>query len=133
RSIHDVLEMTVDEACRFYDEVPAVTSRLESLQAVGLGYLTLGQPLNTLSGGESQRLKLVRYLPRVGTGQQRGRGKDKDEPRVLLLLDEPTTGLHRHDISKLIAALQKLVNYGHSLVVIEHQTDVIKCADWVIE
>ncbi len=133
RSVEEVLGMTVDEARLFFGDRPKIASRLSVLQDVGLGYLTLGQPLNTLSGGESQRLKLVKYLSGLG-GSKTGRLKTGSaEANALLLLDEPTTGLHRHDIKRLIGVLQALVEKGHSLVVIEHQLDVIKSADWLIE
>ncbi|MDP0497084.1 MAG: excinuclease ABC subunit UvrA [Verrucomicrobiota bacterium JB024] len=121
KSVSDVLALDVSEAIKFFDGRARIVSRLRSLADVGLGYLTLGQPLNTLSGGECQRLKLVKYLARAG------------EENALLLLDEPTTGLHRDDVKRLIGVLQKLVNAGHSLVVIEHQLDIVRCADWVIE
>lgn len=122
KSITDILAMDVVEACEFFKHYPQVVSHLSILKEVGLGYLTLGQPLNTLSGGESQRLKLVKYLTHIGP-----------QGHTLLLLDEPTTGLHRGDIRSLLKVLQKLVSHGHSLVVIEHQMDVIKSADWIIE
>ena len=121
-SVSGILEMSVSDALRLFTESPQIRHRLASLESVGLGYLTLGQPLNTLSGGESQRLKLVRYL-----------GTLPGETGALLLLDEPTTGLHRHDVSRLLGVLQALVERGHSLVVIEHNLDVLKCADWIIE
>ena len=123
KSVGEILAMTVTEALSFFRNASGVQSRLKVLEEVGLGYLTLGQPLNTLSGGESQRLKLVRYLTKFKAGEQ----------GALILLDEPTTGLHRHDIKKLIGVLQSLVEKGHSLVVIEHQMDVLKSADWLIE
>ena len=123
KSVGEILAMTVTQALSFFRNASGVQSRLKVLEEVGLGYLTLGQPLNTLSGGESQRLKLVRYLTRFKAGDQ----------GALILLDEPTTGLHRHDIKKLIGVLQSLVEKGHSLVVIEHQMDVLKSADWLIE
>lgn len=123
KSVADVLGMTVGDACAFFNEKGAILHRLQGLVKVGLGYLPLGQPLNTLSGGESQRLKLVKYLNRA----------DADSEGALLLLDEPTTGLHRDDIRRLIAVLQELVELGHSLIVIEHQLDILKCADWIIE
>ncbi|MBC2594736.1 excinuclease ABC subunit UvrA [Ruficoccus amylovorans] len=121
KSVSDVLALDVNEAITFFAERARIVSRLRSLADVGLGYLTLGQPLNTLSGGECQRLKLVKYLARAG------------EENALLLLDEPTTGLHRDDVKRLITVLQKLVDAGHSLVVIEHQLDMLRCADWLIE
>lgn len=123
KSISDILELNVSQAVEFFHHNPKVCARLRSLEDVGLGYLPLGQPLNTLSGGESQRLKLVKYLGSIGGGTG----------NALLLLDEPTTGLHRHDVKRLIGVLQQLVERGHSLVVIEHQLDILKSADWIIE
>lgn len=124
KSVSDLLEMTIDEALQHFASIIEIKNRLQPLVDVGLGYLPLGQPLNTLSGGESQRLKLVKYLSKVSA---------KAAGHALILLDEPTTGLHRHDIGRLLEVLQRLVDAGHSLVVIEHQMDVIKSADWVIE
>jgi excinuclease ABC subunit A len=121
-TVAQVLETSVTDAMVLFRDQAQIRHRLASLDSVGLGYLTLGQPLNTLSGGESQRLKLVRYL-----------GALTGEAGALLLLDEPTTGLHRHDVGKLLDVLQALVERGHSLVVIEHNVDVLKTADWVIE
>jgi excinuclease ABC subunit A len=121
-TVAGLLQMSVTEALGRFADCAGVRSRLASLDAVGLGYLALGQPLNTLSGGESQRLKLVRYL-----------GALPGASGALLLLDEPTTGLHRHDVGRLLGVLQALVDRGHSLVVIEHNLDVLKCADWIIE
>jgi excinuclease ABC subunit A len=121
-TVAQVLETSVTEAIGLFRGQAQIRHRLSSLADVGLGYLTLGQPLNTLSGGESQRLKLVRYLGAI-TG----------ETGALLLLDEPTTGLHRHDVGKLLEVLHALVEKGHSLVVIEHNADVLKSADWIIE
>jgi len=128
----------------FAAQCAAIRTRLASLDAVGLGYLALGQPLNTLSGGESQRLKLVRYLSDYAVHEV-GRGVPA-EPRLtedgspyppssgaLLLLDEPTTGLHRHDVKRLLSVLQRIVDRGHSVVVIEHNLDVLKSADWILE
>jgi excinuclease ABC subunit A len=121
-TVAGILEMSVTEAMVLFADSAQILHRLSSLVSVGLGYLSLGQPLNTLSGGESQRLKLVRYLGALSGGAG-----------ALLLLDEPTTGLHRHDIGKLLAVLQALVERGHSLVVIEHNADVLKSADWILE
>ncbi|QXD24717.1 excinuclease ABC subunit UvrA [Opitutia bacterium ISCC 51] len=123
KSISQILHMTVTEALEFFEDQPKLQYKLRSLDAVGLGYLKLGQPLNTLSGGESQRLKLVKYLSQV---------EDAKDP-FLLLLDEPTTGLHKHDVSRLIGVLHQLVDQGHSVIVIEHNLDLIKCADWLAE
>lgn len=123
RSIADILALTVDEALRVFSEHPPIVRKLQALEEVGLGYLPLGQPLNTLSGGESQRLKLVRYM---------GSLSNEKNP-ALLLLDEPTTGLHKADIERLLDVLQRLVDNGHSLVVIEHHPDVIRAADWLLE
>lgn len=122
-SIADILDMDVQTARVHFQKHPKIHLRLKTLEAVGLGYLTLGQPLNTLSGGESQRLKLVKYLSRM---------KD-DTEKAVLLLDEPTTGLHREDVRRLIGVLQELVDRGNSVVVIEHQMDVLAAADWIIE
>ncbi|HEX5313855.1 MAG TPA: excinuclease ABC subunit UvrA [Gammaproteobacteria bacterium] len=121
RNIHEVLEMTVEEASAFFANVPAVRHRLETLAAVGLGYVRLGQSATTLSGGEAQRVKLARELARRDTG------------RVLYVLDEPTTGLHFHDIRQLLAVLLRLREHGNSIVVIEHNLEVIKTADWIID
>ena len=123
KSIAEVLHMTITEALEFFKDQPRIKHKLKSLDAVGLGYLKIGQPLNTLSGGESQRLKLVKYLSQAS---------DTDE-QSLLLLDEPTTGLHKHDVHRLIQVLHQLVDEGHSVIVIEHNLDLIKCADWLIE
>jgi excinuclease ABC subunit A len=121
KNIHDVLEMTVREALAFFVNVPKVVSKLRILNEIGLGYLRLGQSATTLSGGEAQRLKLASHLTRT---ENRG---------VLYILDEPTTGLHFDDIAKLLAAFRKLLESGGSLVVIEHNLDVIKSADWLID
>jgi excinuclease ABC subunit A len=122
-SVADVLSLTIEEAVDRFSDVASVRHKLQSLMDVGLGYLPLGQPLNTLSGGESQRLKLVRYTSALNGGQHPS----------LLLLDEPTTGLHMADIDRLMGVLHRLVDKGHSLIVIEHHPDVIRCADWFIE
>lgn len=126
RSVSDLLATPVADALEHFAGEPAIQARLAVLEQVGLGYLTLGQPLNTLSGGEAQRLKLVKYLSGAASGGTMESG-------ALLLLDEPTTGLHRHDVARLLRVLQALVERGHSLVVIEHNLDVLKAADWVIE
>ncbi len=134
-SIADTLNLTVSDAQDLFCEHPGIAGRLGTLADVGLGYLTLGQPLNTLSGGESQRLKLVKYLGAIGSDLQSKiySRKSKIPAGSLLLLDEPTTGLHRHDVRRLVGVLQALVDRGHSLLVIEHNTDVLKSADWIIE
>ncbi|BBM68238.1 excinuclease ABC subunit UvrA [Rhodothermus marinus] len=121
KSIADVLEMTVDEALAFFENMPRIARKLRTLQAVGLGYIRLGQPATTLSGGEAQRIKLARELSRPGTGN------------TLYILDEPTTGLHFEDIRHLLAVLRALVRKGNTVLVIEHNLDVIKVADHVIE
>ena len=123
RTVADILELDIDEALLFFADRKEISRCLQPLADVGLGYLKLGQPLNTLSGGESQRLKLVRYL-----GKATGRSA-----HTLILIDEPTTGLHRNDVKRLIGVLQRLVDAGHSLIVIEHNLDVLKVADWIIE
>ena len=128
RSIHDLLEMTVSEAIEFFEslgESETLARPLQVLEEVGLGYLKLGQPLNTLSGGESQRLKLVRHL----TEAANGRGGNN----ALFIFDEPTTGLHFDDVALLVRLFQRLVDAGNSIVVIEHNLEVIKCADWIID
>ncbi|MFT3780894.1 MAG: excinuclease ABC subunit UvrA [Nibricoccus sp.] len=132
KSIADLLATSVSDALPLFREYASIRSRLATLELVGLGYLTLGQPLNTLSGGESQRLKLVRHLSAFTDTVGRG---VPAEPQLgaLLLLDEPTTGLHRHDVKRLLSALHALVDRGHSVVVIEHNLDVLKSADWIIE
>uniref|UniRef100_E6QN86 Excinuclease ABC (Subunit A) n=1 Tax=mine drainage metagenome TaxID=410659 RepID=E6QN86_9ZZZZ len=131
KNIHEVLGLTVKEALRFFVGMPRLLDRLAVLDEVGLGYLRLGQSATTLSGGEAQRVKLAAHLAqaRAANGNARSVGLS----RVLYILDEPTTGLHFDDISKLLTALRKLIDGGGSLVVIEHNLDVIKCADWVID
>ncbi len=134
KSVDNLLHTTVAEALDFFADKVAIRSRFASLDAVGLGYLPLGQPLNTLSGGESQRLKLVRYLSDyAGNSQLSTLNSQPRADGALLLLDEPTTGLHRHDVKRLLEVLQRIVDRGHSVVVIEHNLDVLKSADWILE
>lgn len=121
KNIADVLEMTVDEASRFFRAIPALSDKLDTMRQVGLGYLRLGQSATTLSGGEAQRLKLAAELARKSTG------------RTIYLLDEPTTGLHFADIHKLLEVLLRLRDAGNTLIVIEHNLEVIKCADWIVD
>ena len=121
KSIYDVLEMTVEEAVPFFDSIPSVKRKIETLNDVGLSYVKLGQPSTTLSGGEAQRIKLATELSRQSTS------------RTIYILDEPTTGLHFADVHKLVEILQRLVENGNTVVVIEHNLDVIKCADYIID
>jgi excinuclease ABC subunit A len=130
KSIHDVLEMTVHKAIQFFAQIgeqKSLSDPLDILEEVGLGYLRLGQPLNTLSGGESQRLKLVRHLTDSRSEESNGKGGN------LFIFDEPTTGLHFDDVVVLLQLFQRLVHAGHSIVVIEHNLEVIKCADWIVD
>ncbi len=121
KNIYEVLEMSVDEALVFFQNIPPIRRKLSLLRNVGLGYIKLGQPATTLSGGEAQRIKLAKELSKVATG------------RTLYLLDEPTTGLHFEDVRLLLAVLNRLVDSGNTVVVIEHNMEVIKCADWIID
>ena len=121
KNIADVLELTIDEAARFFRNVPAIAEKLNSLLDVGLGYLRLGQAGTTLSGGEAQRVKLATELAKKATG------------RTVYILDEPTTGLHFADIEKLLHVLMKLRNAGNTVIVIEHNLEMVKCADWIID
>jgi excinuclease ABC subunit A len=121
KSISDVLEMTVEEALQFFDKVPAIFEKIQSLYEVGLSYMRIGQSATTLSGGEAQRIKLAKELSRRSTG------------KTLYILDEPTTGLHSDDISKLLKVLHKLVDMGNTVLVIEHNMDVIKTADYILD
>jgi len=131
KSIHDVLEMSVDDAIAFFSDEKDVVNKIKALQDVGLGYIKLGQSSDTLSGGEAQRVKLASFL---GKGRAQARPDDAvGRGHILFIFDEPTTGLHFHDIKKLLASFNALIEQGHSILVIEHNTDVIKSADWVID
>jgi excinuclease ABC subunit A len=121
RNIHEVLEMTVEQAQSFFSAVPVISRKLDTLLDVGLGYIRLGQSATTLSGGEAQRVKLALELSKRDTG------------RTLYILDEPTTGLHFHDVEQLLTVLHRLRDHGNTVVVIEHNLDVIKTADWIID
>lgn len=121
KNIDDVLNMTVEEALRFFENIPRIENKLRTLNDVGLGYIRLGQPSTQLSGGEAQRIKLAYELSKRSTG------------KTLYILDEPTTGLHVDDVSRLIEILQRLVDAGNTVVVIEHNLDMIKCADYLID
>jgi excinuclease ABC subunit A len=122
KNISDVLNMTITEAIEFFKGHRKIVDRLKVLEAVGLGYIKLGQPANTLSGGEAQRIKLSAHLL-----------ASESSPHTLFIFDEPTTGLHFDDIAKLLKAFDSLLEAGHSIIVIEHNMDVIKCADWIID
>jgi excinuclease ABC subunit A len=121
KSIADVLDMTVEEACEFFQPIPAIYNKIKTLNDVGLGYIKLGQSSTTLSGGEAQRVKLATELARRSTG------------KTLYILDEPTTGLHAYDVEKLIQILLKLREGGNTVLVIEHNLDVIKTADYIVD
>ena len=121
KSIADVLDMTVEDACKFFENIPSIYPKVKALNDVGLGYITLGQSSTTLSGGEAQRVKLATELCKRSTG------------KTIYILDEPTTGLHVDDVKKLIAILTKLVQNNNTVVVIEHNLDMIKCADYIID
>ncbi len=121
KSIDQILDMTVEDARAFFDAIPALARRLQTLIDVGLSYIRLGQAATTLSGGEAQRVKLAKELSKRDTG------------KTLYILDEPTTGLHFHDIEQLMAVLSKLRDHGNTIVVIEHNLDVIKTADWIVD
>jgi excinuclease ABC subunit A len=121
QSIADILDMTVGQAVEFFESIPAITRKLKTIHDVGLDYIRLGQPATQLSGGEAQRIKLASELSKRATG------------KTLYILDEPTTGLHFADIKKLIALMRRLTDTGNSVLVIEHNLDVIKTADWIID
>ena len=124
KSIHDILTMTIDDAIAFFTKHKQnkIIQKLQPLQDVGLGYVQLGQSSSTLSGGEAQRIKLASFLVKGATKE-----------KALFVFDEPTTGLHFHDIKKLLASFNALIEKGHSILVIEHNLDLIKCADWIID
>ena len=121
KNIHECLEMTIEEAREFFDPVPSIARKLQTLIDVGLGYIRLGQAATTLSGGEAQRVKLAKELSKRDTG------------KTLYILDEPTTGLHFADIELLLSVLHRLRDHGNTIVVIEHNLDVIKTADWIVD
>ena len=121
KNIFEVLDMNVDEACEFFESVPSIRRKIETLRDVGLSYIKLGQPSTTLSGGEAQRVKLATELSRQSTG------------KTIYVLDEPTTGLHSDDVSRLITVLQRIVEQGDTVIIIEHNLDVIKVADYIID
>ncbi|MDR0367211.1 MAG: hypothetical protein LBH41_01390, partial [Rickettsiales bacterium] len=121
KNIADILDMPEDEAVRFFENVPNIRDKLLVLHEVGLGYIHLGQSALTLSGGEAQRIKLSKELSKRATG------------RTLYLLDEPTTGLHFHDVANLLKVLHRLVDAGNSVLVIEHNLDILKTADWIVD
>ena len=121
KNISDILNMTVDEACKFFENHPKIKRKLTTLREVGLGYITLGQPATTLSGGEAQRVKLATELSKKSTG------------KTLYILDEPTTGLHIADVHRLTQVLQKLVKSGNTIILIEHNLDMIKICDHLID
>ena len=121
KTISDVLEMTIDEATNFFENIPAIHRKLKTIQEVGLGYIKLGQPATTFSGGEAQRIKLATELARASTG------------KTMYILDEPTTGLHTADVKRLLSILNRLVDAGNSMVIIEHNLDIVKSADWLID
>jgi excinuclease ABC subunit A len=121
KNIHQVLEMTIEDASQFFEAIPSVSRKLQTLIDVGLSYIKLGQAATTLSGGEAQRVKLSKELSKRDTG------------KTLYILDEPTTGLHFHDIEQLLSVLHRLRDHGNTVVVIEHNLDVIKTADWIVD
>jgi excinuclease ABC subunit A len=121
KNISDVLNMSVSEALEFFRNIPQIKRKLQLLNDVGLGYIKIGQSATTLSGGEAQRIKLAKELSKIATG------------RTLYILDEPTTGLHFEDVKLLLTVLNRLVDKGNTVIVIEHNMEVIKCADWIID
>jgi len=121
KNISDILNLSVEDALDFFKAIPNIKNKLKMLYKVGLGYISIGQSATTLSGGEAQRIKIAKELSKKATG------------KTLYILDEPTTGLHFEDVKKLIEVLQELVNNGNTVIVIEHNLDVIKCSDWIID
>ena len=121
KNVHEILDMTVEEGVSFFSAVPSIRTKMEMLQRVGLGYIKIGQSATTLSGGEAQRVKLAKELSRRATG------------KTVYILDEPTTGLHFDDVKKLLEVLHELVDAGNTVIIIEHNLEVIKTADWVID
>jgi excinuclease ABC subunit A len=121
KSIAEVLDMTVEEGAEFFKAVPSIREKMETLKEVGLGYIHIGQRATTLSGGEAQRVKLAKELAKRATG------------RTMYILDEPTTGLHFEDVRKLLEVLHRLVDQGNTIIVIEHNLEVIKTADWIVD
>jgi excinuclease ABC subunit A len=124
KNIFDILELTVDDAIEFFQKEKNISDKLKPLQDVGLGYVKLGQGSNTLSGGEAQRVKLAFYLSKANPFKEGG---------AMFIFDEPTTGLHFHDIKKLLKSFNALIDKGNTIVCIEHNLDVVKCADWIID
>jgi excinuclease ABC subunit A len=122
KSIADVLDMTIADSIEFFKDQPKVAEKMKPLDDVGLGYIRLGQSSNTLSGGEAQRVKLASFLTK---------GATTHNENILFIFDEPSTGLHFHDISKLLSAINALIDKGNSVVIIEHNMDIVKCADWI--
>jgi excinuclease ABC subunit A len=122
KNVHDVLELSVDEALEFFHEERGLVKAIQPLSNVGLGYIKLGQSSDTLSGGEAQRVKLASFL-----------GKSRANGKILFLFDEPTTGLHFHDIKKLLNSFNALIEQGHSIIVIEHNMEILRSADWIID
>ena len=122
KNIYDILELSIEEAIEFFSGNREIVKKIRPLYDVGLGYVKLGQSSSTLSGGEAQRIKLASYL-----------GKERQSERILFIFDEPTTGLHFHDINQLLAALNALVEKGHTVIVVEHNMELIKSADWIVD
>jgi len=133
KNIFEVLNLTVQEALHFFSQAPKIAEKLRVLEEVGLGYVRLGQSATTLSGGEAQRIKLAAHLQGKIRDVAKNAQQTKRRPRTLYIFDEPTTGLHFDDVSKLLTAFRKLINVGGSVLVIEHNLDVIKTADWIID